>query len=66
MQIFGNPNLLDAIRMAIRAGCEVFIARRTGEYVISHPIAGRCRINSRRKDCPRVLVCLLRRLPEIG
>lgn len=59
----GNPNLDDAVRVARRLGVDVSVARRTGELVFVHPV-GRCRVNCRRKDSPRALLHLLRRVQK--
>lgn len=56
-----GANLRDAIKAAIDLGCQVWVARRTGEYVVRHDV-GRCRVNLRRKDAPRSLTSLLNRI----
>ena len=62
MQTLTGINLKEALREAIQLGCRAWIARRTGEYVVQAPDGRRVRLNSRRKDAPRVLTCLLGQL----
>ena len=54
-------DLAHALRLARRLGCHVSPVHRTGEMVVIHG-ATRIRVNGRRKDCPRPLVILLRKL----
>jgi hypothetical protein len=56
----GVPNLREALIEAERLGLVIRGVRRTGEIDI---ILGqlRVRINSRRKDCPRALLSLMRK-----
>jgi hypothetical protein len=59
-------NLRDALSLAERAGCRVAQVRRHGEYRIHPPHGGASvKVNQRRKDCPRKLTVLLRRLGAI-
>ena len=58
----GCPNLRDAIRIWCRCGGSVEAPRRTGEVLFRHPDIGRVRVNGRRKDTPRRLLTMLRRL----
>ena len=67
MNITGNPNLIDSIRIAKSLGCEVTYPRRTGELCVRHhallrPIV----VNSRRKDSSRILVQKLRQLAKLA
>jgi hypothetical protein len=58
-----GANLRDALAEARALGCVVKDVRRTGEKRVSHPsIAATVRINGRRKDTPRKLTCMLRRV----
>ena len=55
-------NLREALREAIECGCEVTRIRRTGEMRVRAPNCHPFRVNSRRKDSPKVLETLLRQL----
>ena len=59
----GVPNLCEALRLAPKLGCQVSNIRATGEVRVTHPAFERpLRINGRRKDTPRKLLSMLRRL----
>lgn len=61
----GNPNLKDALRVALALGCTVAPRRRTGEVVVFHPDWARVVVmNNRRKSTPRALMVPLRKLNE--
>lgn len=56
-------NLRQALQAAVNMGCDIKKLRRTGEVIVSHPsLPLRVVVNSRRKDCPRALSALLRRV----
>ena len=65
--ISGGGNLKDALKMARELGCQVTKPRNAGgEWVVSHPGAERkVRLNGRRKDTPRSLTAMLRRIEEL-
>ena len=59
----GVPNLCEALRRAHELGCKVSHIRATGEVRVSHPAVTKpVRVNGRRKDTPRKLLSMLRRL----
>jgi hypothetical protein len=58
--IHHGANLLAALRLARRLGCLVAPRRRTGELVVIGR-TGRCTLNRRRKDAPRILIRMLRK-----
>lgn len=60
---FSGISSIDAIRWAIRLGCQVRPVRRTGELRISHAsLPLRVTMDARRKDCSRKLSVMLRHL----
>lgn len=60
-----GENLRVSLARACECGCSVKHRRGTGEVLVRHPsIPTTLRINSRRKDTPRCLTVLLRRLAE--
>lgn len=65
MESTTGMNMRGAINLAKQFSCKVWIARRTGEYVIQNPDGKRVRVNLRRKDAPRSLTAFLNKmLPE--
>jgi alkylated DNA nucleotide flippase Atl1 len=60
--VTGNPKLADTVRMWRQIGGTVNVARRTGEFVFWHREVGSDRCNSRRKDTPRAIRQMLKRL----
>jgi hypothetical protein len=63
---FTGMNSLAALRIAREFGCVIHHPRRTGEIVIVHPLVRQhIRISSERKDSPRVLTALIRKLSRI-
>lgn len=56
------PNLRESIRQWRLLGGNVVHVNCTGEVLMSHPLVGRSRVNSRRKDTPRDFLKKLRRL----
>jgi hypothetical protein len=60
-------NLRQALRAALDLGCAVTPVRRTDEVSVSHPsVAYKVRVKSNRKDAPRALTTLLRKLAVAG
>jgi hypothetical protein len=59
---FVGMDLKDAIPILKEMGANVEVARRSGEYVISHEVVGRVRVNCRRQDCSRSLSVYLKKL----
>jgi hypothetical protein len=58
-------NLRAALQLARERGCMVQRLAGTGEVTITHPtVPFRLRLNARRKDSPRILTVLLRRLED--
>ena len=56
-------DLTKALHIARGLGCQVAFVRRTGEIRVTHPLMAKsCKVNGRRKDCPRHLVGWLRTL----
>lgn len=63
MTLPGNPNLTECIDYANAVGVAVERVHRTGELRFSHPSwPTTVRVNSRRKDSPRKLLVMLRRV----
>lgn len=60
-------NLREALSTARGLGCTIAQIRGTGELIVSHPqVERRVVINRRRKDAPRELTTMLRRLTNGG
>lgn len=61
-----NMSLADGLRVAEQFGCLIERKRRTGELRVSHPtLSGKGShvvLNSRKKDVPRRLLTLLRKV----
>lgn len=55
-------NLREGLKEARQLGCSIRIKRGTGEVRVRHPGYKTLNLNSRRKDAPRALTMLLRRL----
>lgn len=63
--VHAGSNCRDVLRTAMSLGCLIEPVRRTGEIIVSHPLVGyRVRLNGRRKDAPRALTVMLRRVGE--
>jgi hypothetical protein len=62
MQLAGNPNLADVVRIARQVGVSVEVRKGTGELRFAHPSFGFIMVNGRRKDTPRSILVPLRRL----
>ena len=61
--ISSGASLRDSLALADEFGCTIRKLRRTGEVLVSHPAFVRpLRINGRRKDAPRCLTVMLRKL----
>ena len=60
--IHKGTSLRDAIRFARKHGCRIDYPASTGEVCVIAPNGNRTRVNNRRKDTPRKLLCLLRQL----
>lgn len=60
---FSGMNAREALRIARELSCTIYVPRRTGEIVVTHPLIPlRVRISCRRKDAPRSLTTYLQRL----
>jgi hypothetical protein len=56
-------DLRKAFAIAAGLGCQVHCIRCTGEMRVSHPKMPKpCKVNARRKDCPRQLIVWMRYL----
>lgn len=64
--VTGNPNLAETVRLWRRLGGSVSVARGTGELVFWHREIGSDRCNGRRKDTPRSIRVLLKRLVQLA
>ncbi len=59
----GNPNLTITVQLAVDLGASCEVRRGTGELKLYHPSWRRhVLVNGRRKDTPRMLLTLVRRL----
>lgn len=56
-------NLREGLKEARKLGCNVFTIPCTGEVAVISP-KHRLRLNNRRKDAPRVLISMIRRLRQ--
>jgi hypothetical protein len=60
-----GANLLDAVKAARAMGCECRNLPATGDLYVTHPSHPRgVRVNCRRKDAPRSLTTMLKRVAD--
>jgi hypothetical protein len=60
-----GANLKDVLKRCTELGCTVERIKGTGEKIVSHPdVEKKVRINARRKDAPRSLTSLLKRVEK--